>query len=55
MTEHEIQILVKKQRHFFYSGVTLDVNYRIHALKKLKACIQKQETAIKTRFRKKPI
>lgn len=46
MTEHEIQILVKKQRHFFYSGVTLDVNYRIHALKKLKACIQKQETAI---------
>ena len=46
MTEHEIQILVKKQRHFFYSGVTLDVNYRIHALKKLKSCIQKQETAI---------
>ncbi len=46
MTEHEIQMLVKKQRHFFYSGVTLDINYRIRALKKLKTCIQKQEAAI---------
>ncbi len=37
MTKDEIQTIVKKQREFFNTGVTLDVKYRIAALKKLKA------------------
>lgn len=37
MTKEEIQTIVKKQREFFNTGVTLDVKYRIAALKKLKA------------------
>ncbi|MCQ2576622.1 MAG: aldehyde dehydrogenase [Treponema sp.] len=37
MTKEEIQTIVKKQREFFTTGVTLDVKYRIAALKKLKA------------------
>ncbi|MCQ2613494.1 MAG: aldehyde dehydrogenase [Treponemataceae bacterium] len=37
MTKDEIQTIVKKQREFFNTGVTLDAKYRIAALKKLKA------------------
>ncbi|MGO5549970.1 aldehyde dehydrogenase [Lachnospiraceae bacterium LCP19S3_B12] len=46
MTETEIKNMVSQQRSFFYTGTTLDINYRIQALKKLKACILSRETAI---------
>ena len=36
MTQAEIKQLIQKQRTFFHSGATLDVEYRIHALQKLK-------------------
>lgn len=39
MDSIEIKNLVNKQRDFFYQGKTLDVNYRINALKKLKKAI----------------
>ena len=41
MTLAEIKQLIQKQRTFFHSDATLDVEYRIHALQKLKACILK--------------
>lgn len=46
MNEQDIKDLVEKQRNFFHSGITLDIDYRIQALKKLKACIQKNENLI---------
>lgn len=46
MNEQDIKNLVEKQRNFFHSGITLDVDYRIQALKKLKACIQQNENLI---------
>ena len=42
----EITSIVKKQRLFFNSGKTLDVNFRLKALKKLKKAINKQETKL---------
>ena len=33
MTETEIKNMVSQQRSFFYTGTTLDINYRILALK----------------------
>ena len=39
----EIAEIVRQQREFYLSGATLDVNFRIAALKRLKAEIQKQE------------
>ena len=47
MTQAEIKKLIQKQRTFFHSDATLDVEYRIHALQKLKACILKYENEIK--------
>ena len=46
MNQTQIQTLVDKQRKFFYEGKTLDISYRIQALKKLKACISQNEEAI---------
>lgn len=37
MNADKITEVVKRQRDFFYSGKTLDVSYRIHALKKIKS------------------
>lgn len=39
MTPESIQEIVQKQRNFFYTGATLDVNFRIKALKKLQESI----------------
>lgn len=39
----EIESIVKKQRLFFNSGKTLDLNFRLKTLKKLKKAINKQE------------
>lgn len=38
--------LLNKQREFFYSGVTLDVKYRVNALKRLYFTIKKYENEI---------
>lgn len=52
MQKTEIQTIVAKQREFFYSGATLDVNYRIRAMKKLKAAILKYIEEIHTAIQK---
>ena len=52
MTEKEIKQLVEKQRRYFYSGVTLDVSFRIRALNKLKASILRHEAEIHAAIRK---
>lgn len=41
MTEAQIKEIVEKQRAYFHTGVTLDVEFRLEALKKLKAAILK--------------
>lgn len=46
MTPREIQSTIENQKHFFQSGTTLNVNYRILALKKLYAYIQSHEAEI---------
>lgn len=46
MTESEIINLVEKQRAYFGTGATLDVDYRIQALKKLKNVIKSREDEI---------
>lgn len=52
MNETEIKNIVEKQREFFYTGATLDIDFRIRALKKLKSCIQKYESQIGAAIRK---
>lgn len=52
MNETIIQRIVDTQRDFFYSGVTLDINYRINALKKLKSYILHHETEISEAIKK---
>ena len=46
MTEMEIKHLLQKQREFYHSGVTLDVDFRIRQLKKLYAAVKKYEAQI---------
>lgn len=46
MTEAEIKALLDKQRDFYKSGATLDINFRIGQLKKLYSCIEKYESEI---------
>lgn len=46
MNETTIKDLVQKQRTFFLTGTTLDINYRIHALKKLQQALQTHQDAI---------
>lgn len=46
MTELEIKNIVSSQRKYFYTGATLDINFRIQALKKLRDCIIKHEDKI---------
>ena len=52
MTEQEIKQIVDRQRTFFYTGATLDINFRIQALKKLKACIIHYENEINEAIKK---
>ena len=51
MTQAEIKQLIQKQRTFFHSDATVDVEYRIHAVQKLKACILKYENVINIAIR----
>ena len=46
MTEVEVKNIIALQRKYFYSGETLDVDFRIDALKKLKAAIIRHEDKI---------
>lgn len=46
MTEQEIHELIETQRAYFYSGATLNIQERIHALQKLKCCIKQHEDEI---------
>ena len=41
MDKTEIENIVQKQREFFLTGKTLDVKFRISALKKLRSVIYK--------------
>lgn len=46
MQENEIQCIIASQRQFFSTGKTLDINFRLESLKKLKAAIINHEQAI---------
>lgn len=46
MKKEQIDKIVEKQRAFFATGATLDVNYRIEALKKLQQTLLDNEAAI---------
>ncbi|MCD8037255.1 MAG: aldehyde dehydrogenase family protein, partial [Clostridiales bacterium] len=46
MRQEEIERIIDKQRNFFDSGKTLDTDFRIKALKRLKAAIKEHETEI---------
>ena len=45
MEKEQITQLLEKQRQYFYSGATLNLDFRISALKRLRASIQKHEAA----------
>ncbi len=46
MTEQAIHTLVERQRAYFRTGATLDVDRRLAALSSLKACVQRHEDEI---------
>ncbi|MDD5503278.1 MAG: aldehyde dehydrogenase [Candidatus Thermoplasmatota archaeon] len=46
MKDERIKEIVRKQREFFSTGTTKDVNFRIESLKKLKQAIVENEAAI---------
>lgn len=51
MNKVAINQLVEKQRRFFYTGTTLDVDFRIKALKRLQGCIQSHDAQIQEALR----
>lgn len=52
MTKSEIEAIVKKQREFFLTGKTLDVKFRLDALKKLKKAIEENIDIINEAIKK---
>lgn len=46
MEKEQIEFLVKKQKEFFKTGTTLNVNFRIENLKKLREAIKRREKDI---------
>ncbi len=52
MKEIDIKRTIDMQKSFFSSGKTLDINFRINALKKLKTCINIYENDITEAIRK---
>ena len=46
MNQNEIHTLIERQREYFYSNATLNIDARIDALKRLRKCIQNHEKAI---------
>lgn len=51
MEREEIQKIIAKQRAFFETGKTLDVEYRIQALKRLRAAVRRHEADIEEALR----
>lgn len=51
-SREEIRAIVEAQRHFFKSNVTLDINYRIDALKKVKAMVIAHEKEMENALEK---
>lgn len=52
MNETDIRTLIESQRAYFHSGATLDVDFRLRALQKLKAAIRAHESDIHTALQK---
>ena len=52
MEKEQINQLLDKQRQYFYSGATLNLDFRISALKRLRASIQKHEHQIHAALKK---
>ncbi len=52
MNKEQIQSIVQKQRKFFLSGKTLDLNFRINALKRLKNAIEENADKINEAIKK---
>lgn len=52
MTETEIKEIVQKHRTYFHTGATLNVERRVQALTRLKACILKYEAKIHSALKK---
>ena len=46
MTQEAIREIIRRQREFFYTGATLNIDFRIEALKKLQASIQAHQRQI---------
>ena len=52
MEKEQITQLLEKQRQYFYSGATLNLDFRISALKRLRASIRKHDAQIHAAIRK---
>ena len=52
MEKEQITQLLEKQRQYFYSGATLNLDFRVSALKRLRASIRKHEAQIHAALRK---
>ena len=52
MRQEEIDEIIRKQREFFESGKTLDVEYRINALRHLRHIIARHEKEIDEALKK---
>ena len=52
MEKEQITQLLEKQRQYFYSGATLNLDFCISALKRLRASIRKHEAQIHAALRK---
>ena len=46
MTQEAIQEIIRKQRNYFYTSATLNIDFRITALKKLQTSIQSHQEQI---------
>jgi len=46
MTNHEISLLLNKQQHYYRTGATLSLSFRMEQLKKLRTAIQAYEKDI---------
>ena len=55
MEKEQINQLLDKQRQYFYSGATLDLDFRISALKRLRASIRKHEDQIHAALKKEAL
>ena len=55
MEKEQITQLLEKQRQYFYSGATLNLDFRISALKRLRASIRKHESQLSEKTWEKAI